>query len=188
MKTEIQNKLKHLKLQPIADAYCPLVGADLDEFEKLIGQRLPDDYRDFVSKYGESCFGESVVVRPIAKTPSYIGGERNLPEVMCFAGMTEDYGIFDRYNVFREQDRMPPSVVPIAYDLRGNYFCIGIDDDDHDVKRGRIYLWDSQNESPDVQDYEKAGKPIPANRLHRNLTLVAESFADFVNRLEQDAE
>ena len=50
---------------------------------------------------------------------------------------------------------------------------------------GSIYYWDQQNEPPDEDDYlQDYGEPRPPDVIFRNVHRIAESFEDFLDRLE----
>ena len=66
----------------------------------------------------------------------------------------------------------------------GNKFCLAVTGNDRD----KVYFWSPEHEAPDPEDYLRQGLPIPENRLYLNMFLVADSFTDFINRLEERPE
>jgi hypothetical protein len=50
---------------------------------------------------------------------------------------------------------------------------------------GKVFYWDGENDPLSEEDYLKEyGKPRPPESIFQNVHLVAESFGDFLRRLE----
>ncbi len=73
------------------------------------------------------------------------------------------------------KDRVPPNTFPIGYDPGGNLVLISVKGTD----RGKVYFWDHEMEA-DTERGEIAD--------YSNLTLVADSFNEFINSLKDESE
>ena len=145
----------------------------------MLGIPLPEDYKAFVTKYGESHFSQIVQVRPIESPPDHISSE-GLFDFSSFYGSDGDGdGLFTHLQVLK--GRMPETMLPIGRDFSGNVFCLGVGAKD----RNKVYLWDFEGE-PAAEDYTEQGLAVPANLWYQNLTLVANSFTDFIDRFEKE--
>jgi hypothetical protein len=154
---------------------------EIRELEELLRASLPLDYRAFVLNFGGSNFTKTVGVRPIQRPPKHISAG-GLPAFSTFYGSNSDgRGLvaFVRTLV----GRIPSSIFPFGEDFSGNNYCLGISGNDRD----KVYLWDFEGE-PAEEDYTERNLPVPADLWYRNLTLVADSFSDFVNRLYEVPE
>ena len=61
----IEEKLLGLGLKPIGGQYSPMSFKEIKQLERILGDTLPDDYKNFVSTYGCSYFpNHMVLVRP----------------------------------------------------------------------------------------------------------------------------
>jgi hypothetical protein len=74
------------------------------------------------------------------------------------------------WNIETYLGRIPKELLPIGDDPYGNLHCLGIRSDE----AGKIYFWD--HEGPGEEDD------------WRGITLVAHSFADFIDRLIKEEE
>lgn len=70
------------------------------------------------------------------------------------------------------KERMPDHLIPIAFDPFGNLVCLSIRRND----RGAVYFWDHEGEALVV------GAKQP---YYGNLSLVADSFNEFLNSLTE---
>ena len=140
----------------------------LAAFETRIGQALPDDYRRFLRDCnggfvgGRYWFqGANPEGKHVEAGVHHIGGFREEPHFSLLWAL-------DCYD-----GRIPDSLVWINDDPFGNAVCIGI----RGAQRGRIYFWDHENEPDEDWDgsFESAG----------NLTLIANSFTDYVAGLQK---
>jgi len=133
----------------------------LEQFEALLGTRLPDEYRQFLLQHN---------------------GGKPTPSVFMISADEGDamlhhvYGLHDgplhiRLDRARQTylDRMPRSLFPIADDPGGNAICLGISGNE----RGKVYFWDHEMEA------DEGDEPT-----FENVYLVAESFASFLKSLK----
>lgn len=125
---------------------------------------LPQKYRDFLLKYNGGI---------PQKKRFWFKGKRD------GSYLTEFYGIIksSTSNLLMEQknagERIPDNTLPIADDIYGNWILISLKGPD----RGKIYFWDHELESyeGEIPDYS-------------NLTLIADSFEEFINSLQDEHE
>lgn len=143
----------------------------INSLEREIGYSLPEGYRIFLKKYAGSrprlltCF-QPLVPLPINVFSSGKG---------CFdffMGAIDDYSLEQARKVYR--DRIPNDLLPIGGDLAGGVICLGL----VGIRIGKIYYWDPKNE----WDIEEDGD-IEVMQ-YQNIHLIADSFNDFINRLE----
>jgi hypothetical protein len=136
------------------DPPVPVSEEEVVAFEAMLGERLPDDYRQFLLEIGGTGFNLASV-RPIQIREDF--GVIEHIEVLYGSKEEEFYDIWRKRDGFR--DRIPVELTPIGADGGGGQFCIAFKGPD----RGKIYF------------YEMVGPAV---------TLVANSFEDFLNRLE----
>ncbi len=141
----------------------------LAKFETLIGSTLPDDYRYFLI----NCNGGSIGGYWYEGTNP--NGEEVEAGVHHIGGFRDESyfslpGHLDTY-----KGRIPAALMWINDDPFGNAICLGIDG----KHRGRVYFWDHENE-PDDEDWNESVETAG------NITLVANSFTEFVTGLQKD--
>ena len=147
--------------------------------EQRLGFGLPTDYRDFLLRYNGGgpdeknyCFQSST--------------EREEPYLITlFFPVEGRIDIFSQWRAF--QGRVPWNLLPIGSDDSGNLFCLGA----AGPKRGFIFFWDHEAERG---AFDLVGEPVPGEASQPltksneteywgNISLVAKSFADFLNGL-----
>jgi len=148
------DKLHELGVTPLEGiAFSPISDGELKQFEATIGNALPDDYRDFLGRFGD-CDLEEYGVFPTeggGVAPGTFFG-RHLPNAIS------DFG-----------ERLPRLVVPINDDGAGNLICISMRPDSY----GAIYFqshsagWDTAAEDLDAAKQE-------------TLVRLASSFGEFI--------
>lgn len=180
----------------------------LRAYESAIGATLPEDYREFVWKFGLTGLGrDGYVYCPMKEACSW--GEL-LTDV--FYGFLPDdtYDLTEALRAYR--GRAPANLVPIGSDPGGNQIMLSIEGPD----RGKVYFWDHEHrevggpEKLDAMydDLKAAGietarldsdrailrwEELNASRLAKppgygNVYLLADSFEDFVERLRYEPE
>jgi hypothetical protein len=176
---DVDSKLSELGLQPLGKTeYVPVTRDEVADLEDALGAPLPSDYKAFIMKYGKSLFSEEVRLRPIQLPPKHISDEGFLDLSSFYGSNADDDDLLSCLEALK--GRMPETMVPIADDLWGNNFLLGVAGKD----RNKVYLWDCDNELA-AEDYVRKGLPVPDDLWYRNLTLVANSFTDFINRFEK---
>ncbi len=129
-------------------------------FERKIGTRLPEEYRQFLIEYN--------------------GGKPSPCDFRISEKEREDslhhfYGLHDgpvylnleqAYESYKA--RVPTTMIPFADDPAGNAICIGIGSND----TGKIFFWDHELESEDDDE-----------PTYQNVTEISNSYAGFLNSL-----
>lgn len=148
------------------DSFRVLMEADVLGLEKQLGYALPDDYREFICKYGLSAWDGEVRFRNM-DDPSEIE-----TSVDVFYGIApgDTYDLVYKKKLFGE--RLPPQFLPIA-SSPGGHIVLALTAPD----RGNVYWWSPHRCSPDPRD---------------DMELISRSFDSFVNSLTvlnaEDAE
>jgi len=144
----------------------PLRESKLNAFEKALGVRLPNQYREFLICANGGRW-ENRVFR--------ISEEEGESEVHHVFGLHDgpDFCRLDRaWEIVRE--RIPASLIPIADDPGGNKICLGIRGD----RRGKVFFWahewGSDHRGHAVQKY--------------TLIEISGSFASFVQGLKKQSD
>ena len=144
---------RHVRDEPFAR----LGASQLSEIERRLGHPLPEEYREFVSRYGFATGGGST------KFSNMDGPSEIESSVNVFYGLRpgDSYDLLNVKEGFG--DLLPSHILPIA-SSPGGQFCLSLAGDD----RGMVYWWPPHGASPDPLD---------------DMELVARSFGSFVNSL-----
>lgn len=169
-------ELADLGLYPITGEYLPVKDEEIAEIEKSRGYSLPSDFKNFIQKYGWSGFFPRASVRPIDPIPPQVTDEDVLGFV-CFYGAETDRGGLLSMSRAKFTESMPPTVIPIGESDGSSQYVLGIGGDD----LNKVYFWNFE-EWPDPEDYEDEGLELPEDWQYKNMTLVANSFSDFLSR------
>jgi SMI1-KNR4 cell-wall len=144
----------------------------LERFEATIGQRLPDDYREFLVRCngGYGCgyvqfHGPTPKGHAADACVNHVGGFRK----ESYFSLESSYDNYQKHEV-----RIPKELVWIADDPFGNAICLGISS----AHRGRVFFWDHENE-PDPDEWD--GRVETAG----NIDLLANSFTEFMAGLKK---
>lgn len=184
----IQPLFAHLgDIKPVGtDEFAPLPEAEIVAIEDGLGVRLPEPYRIFLGTYGASMFkGASpdnphIEFRPLKPLPPQFEGGNGLFASFYGAERHEHDMNGLRVRIRYYSGRMPESIIPIG-DSWGSQICLGVEG----AEAGKVYFWDEQNEPQDEDDYlEDYGEPRPPEAMFQNVHLIADSFEDFLRRLE----
>jgi hypothetical protein len=148
--------------------------AEITSIESDVGAKLPSDYREFLTTYGQSAFGELVGFQPIGVLPRSLSGSGAWP-FSHFYGSKKGIQRLDE-TIEDLKDRIPTSLIPIGDDGAGSQICIGLRDDDKE----KVFFW----------DHDMTWKRSPrAERMpdqtYENTYLIAVSFEDFIRRLRK---
>jgi cell wall assembly regulator SMI1 len=148
---------KHVKIEKMdKKPYNSLetaIESTLAEFEKKIGTRFPEDFREsFIKSNGIELSASTFKI-------SAEQGASRVHEVY-------KRNLENQWNVFK--NRIPYTIIPFASDPFGNQLCIGVTGDE----KGKVYFWDHEMEGEeDEQPY------------YENVYKIAESFQDFLSGL-----
>ncbi|SMC28850.1 SMI1 / KNR4 family (SUKH-1) [Andreprevotia lacus DSM 23236] len=129
-----------------------------ESFERAKGIELPDDYVFFLKKvdlpdFLEVNFSQHEFANATVIKNWYGFGVRN------------EINLNTNYDFYVSSGRVPSEVLPIAEDVAGNLFCLGLKGD----SQGRIYFWDHEEE-------------LNVENLS-DLTVVANTFRDFIRAI-----
>ncbi len=147
----------------------------LERFEIAIGQRLPQDYREFLVRCNGGYAGGNV--RFCGPTPD---GQAAEACINHFGGFRKENYFsleFSRDNYQTYETRIPKTLIWIADDPFGNAICLGVSGE----YRGRVYFWDHENE-PDPEAWDTRVETAD------NIELLATSFAEFQAGLKRADE
>jgi hypothetical protein len=171
----------------------PMDEAEILRIEQELGVRLPEAYRQFLLTYGGCEFAGAspdnpfIVFRPL--TPLHPRFKSGYGPFDAFYGKERErrdkrrdlYSL--RQCIHFYKGLMPETIIPIGDDGIAGQICLGI----KGKERGKVYYWDRENAPLDEEDYlEEYGRPRPPEALFENVYLIAESFEDFLQRLEID--
>jgi len=171
-------------IRPLAGGTAsPMGEAEIAALEDRLAVRLPDVYRSFLATHGASCFSQYVDFNPAKALPSTLSstgrGHFSLFFGASDAGEGGIYGLERNRRLYA--GRMPETLLPIGEDGGGGLICLGVSG----AERGKVYYWDHLDEPGTQEEYlEDFGKPMPPEIRFQNVHLVAESFADFLHRLQ----
>ncbi|MCF6253009.1 MAG: SMI1/KNR4 family protein [Methylococcaceae bacterium] len=133
---------------------------EIEQFEALIGQILPDDYKQFLLLHNGG-------------TPKpagfYFTLKDNQPEMAMVAWFLalyegEDENITDDFYSFK--DRIPNNMLAVARDPGGSLILLGLQGDN----KGKVFFWLRELEAED-------GEPA----TYDNVAFVANSFNEFLD-------
>jgi len=146
----------------------PTSEQEIQKFGELIHATLPYDYRNFLLKYNGG------------KPEYYIFPENDNTYQLALDllhGLNTNNNYSDlKWNYNTYTDRIMDSFIPIADEIGGDQFVLGVKGD----FKGKVYLWD-HNEELDNDKFQE-------NILPDNMYLLADSFTDFMEQLEEDTE
>jgi hypothetical protein len=145
--------------------FGPLKTDVLGSIEQAYNITLPKDYRDFLLVFNGGKPIESEFSLKDSSNSSLVAG---------FFGITDskDYNLLFHYVVIYT-GRIPSNTIPIADDQCGNIILLSVKGQD----RGKVYFWDHEREA----DPSQGEKPS-----YDNLTLIADSFEEFINNLKAE--
>ncbi len=149
----------------MTNTHGPLDENCLRALEQLWEFQLPKEYRTFLLKYNGG--------RPKKDTFYFHSSNDDGSVVHVFFGIYKD----DNYNLLMSLTeiggRYPSDSFPIASDVCGNHICITV----KGPNRGKIYFWDHETEA-DTEQGEVAD--------YSNMTLIADSFNEFIDGLYEE--
>ena len=165
-------------LAPVrGDHFMPVPENEIADLEQTLEASLPDPYRNFLKTFGASRFRVMVEFKPVTNLPASISDD-GTGSINIFYGASAHtpYDLAGEYELYK--DRMPEGFLPIGDDGGGDQICMLVAGE----KAGGVYYWDHNSEW-DEEDYTEDGLAVPPDLKWQNVTLIAESFEDFVMRL-----
>ncbi|MFG3444445.1 SMI1/KNR4 family protein [Bacillus velezensis] len=159
---KIEQKLKEFTIDVEKDSNIN-TNEQLKEIERIIGNQLPSDYKDFLKEYG-GCYLDSkkttneveydVCYKPIEKDP-WMGKEDDTQLLENFYGLANDHNsLQEAINTY--SDCFPRNIIPIASSAGGNEICMDIDNE-------KVLFWDHELSHPE-----------------KDFFLIANSFEEFI--------
>ena len=145
----------------IINAKTPATSESISDFERKIGSKLPDDYKNFLLKYNGG--------QPCPNSFKFISNKDDGSSVDKFLSLgKEKYSnLLKYYNIYK--DRIPSGFIPIAHDAGGNLILMGANSDNN-----KIYFWEHEMEvdEGDIPDMS-------------NVYLISQSFSAFINNFHE---
>jgi len=143
----------------------PSTDFGLERFEGLLGCKLPEGYREFLTE------NDWCIIEPRGFAIGYLSdtaGLKTNDQVGEFYGLLEPNdepsSLIWNYECFSSSERIPNQLIAIGSTC-GNQICIGI----HGEQRGKVYWW--------AQEFELEQEGF------ENCTLLANSFNEFLSQL-----
>jgi hypothetical protein len=155
----------------------PMPADEIGLLEQRLGGSLPKSYRQFLEAFGGASFRETILFEPKGRLPDSVSPE-NRAMISVFYGGSADAPRDLVAALARYRDRMPEGFLPIASDGGGNQIAMAVGGE-HD---GAIYYWD-HNREWDEEDYVEDDLPVPPDLKWQNVTLIADTFDQFLERL-----
>ncbi len=174
------------KLVPCSDDFIPVSLEDILEIESILGVRLPDDYREFVQKYGWSCYSPLAAVQAIEKPPLglYATDDKSyLPFAAFYGGDYMGENLLDDVRSGPYKEYYPENMIAIANDISTSQYLLAVDGE----HKNKIFFW-FYDGFIEADYYLSVGKEIPADWQYQNMCLVANSFTDMLSRIILDPE
>jgi hypothetical protein len=164
--TKYDAKMNDLKgYYPIIGRPKPVRTSEILEIEKFMRHKLPDNYLEFVLKYGG--YGPESAIFPIQP---YAGGDAGEVSVFFGVGQPEGYDLLDECKTRVETWKMPRHLLPIAVDGMGCIVFLSLAGGD----KGHVYYWDINDPLPENDD------------VYATLHLIAKSFDEFIESLRYE--
>lgn len=140
--------------------FGPLNSSVLSSIEEYWGFGLPKDYRGFLLNFNGG-------IPDTSNACFLFTHQREGSVISNFYGLTKgSYNILKAYQDVGS--RYPKNMLPVGDDVFGNRILLSVKGND----RGKVYFWDHEYEA------EENTKPS-----YNNLTLIADSFKDFIKSL-----
>lgn len=155
----------------------PMPEEEVAVLERMLGARLPESFRRFLTTYGMCSFRGYTDFTTAEPLPSDFSSDGS-GHFDCFFGAasSDSYSIADVVAGLR--DRLPDVLVPIGDTGFLDKICLGI----AGTQRGKVYYWDASEEMCD-EDYSGQGLPVPPDLKFRNVHLIADSFEAFLDQM-----
>jgi hypothetical protein len=161
-------------------SFVALSEDELEAIEAEFGMPLPNDYRRFLATYGASTFNCLTSIRAAGPLPKSLSDDGLLP-FGTFYGTNREAHDYPSIRFCAEQftEDIPAGLLTIADAGNDDQICIGL----LGKLRGKIFYYDSQSVSEN-SDGDAEQSDEEASLSSRSIYLVADSFTDFMNRIE----
>ena len=160
------------------------------DLEKTVNAKLPVAYVEFLSEFGATLNNGAVNCGTVDSMPLYVGPDDvaqpfHVVRVGAFyplfpvaTGPKQTVaGVLQAYT-----DRMPDGFLPFCTESSGNELCLAI----RGPHAGQVFYWDIDNEWDADEFLEQFGYSIPDENKYQNVYLLADSFEEFLWKLEVD--
>ncbi len=136
--------------------------------EKFIGYKFPKDYKFFLIEYNGGYLDSKNNVYDFKEE------NKNGSIISCLFGITykDNLGLLA---YLHDRERYPDNMLPIGNDCLGNRILMSV----KGIDRNKIYHWDHEMEA-DTENGKVAD--------YSNLTLIADSFEEFITNLKDESE
>jgi hypothetical protein len=150
--------------------------AEVDRLEARLGGALPDDYRQFIRRYGQGAVRHGKWFPLQEPTP---WGQWGIVDQFLGYSTKATDGLDAALDLF--EDRIPAGTLPIAYDPGGNLLLLSASG--AAAPPGAVWFWDHEHRprpSSDGDDWRATpGQAGPADDVYA----VAPSFTTFLESL-----
>jgi SMI1-KNR4 cell-wall len=169
--TSIDDNLATLGITPVgSETFEPFSLKEIGRIEEMIRVQLPETYKRFVMKYGNSMFSTGADSTPSEKPVNYC----------CFFGFEE---LLTAIECLKET--LPETIIPIGDDSGDIVLCLGVSRRD----MGKVYIHNSGwGWHADAERYLERGEPVPSDIRYQAVHQVAPSFEEFVKIMKKDEE
>lgn len=116
--------LESLSLQGVSGPFVGATAEYIADLERLCGFHLPDDYKEFIQRYGASLFAEQCTFRSLTPSPWSVDG---MEAFDVFYGMAEQPHADLIRSYIRLRNTIPPKTIAIGHDPGSNLILLDAD-------------------------------------------------------------
>ena len=182
MLNQVDSILHNLGIRPVFDRYYAPTAKKIEKIEKTIQQKLPQEYKSFVSQYGVATFHDpaSVYLKPKKEylpIQTFLGGGKLVYPTDIYGEKSgEKHRVFDLVDEIKQlkakYNKIPGELFPIAVDDLGNYFCIGVGS----ANSGKVFYLKCNIQETEISAQELAQLTKPFFKPEK---LIAEDLQGF---------
>lgn len=164
--TSLDEDLAVLGITPVgSNTFSPFSLEDIKKIEMTINFELPEPYKAFLMKYGQSMFVIESDSAIVSKPVNYC----------CFFSLDELLSAIEYL-----KETLPESIIPIGDDSGDIVLCLGVSG----VDAGRMYVHNNGwGWHADAEKYLENGQSVPSSIRYHTVEEVARSFSDFVSNM-----
>lgn len=175
--TWLSKNAPHLK----AELNPSVAAQDLEELEKMIDSKLPQDYVDFLKIHnGQERDGEGLI-----DTEELLSSERIIEEWTVWKGLL-DSGEFADYESKPDKgiknDWWNSKWIPVTYDGNGNHYCLDLDPASDGSVGQIIRMWHDAAERELIAPSFKDWMDNYLTALNKGEYLYSEDWGGIVNK------